>query len=247
MRSCDAVLIAAFGDPGLAAIREIAPVPVVGIAEAAFGAARETGPRFSLVAISERIALWYRECAAINDVRGNLASIRTLSAPLRDIGSVQEDHEEALLTLCRRIVEEDAADAVVLAGAPLAGLGIADCRRSSSAPLVVFGFSSAACECFIGRAGSAANPAVDGETATTRPPLPADPFSETADTTARRRALFTHRPRYPLRSAASSVSPASRRDSNVSTSWLQVPKITASPNDLSLDTPCFPTCALLKQ
>lgn len=120
---CDAVLIAAFGDPGLAAIREIAPVPVVGIAEAAFGAARETGPRFSIVAISERIALWYRDCAAINDVRGSLASIRTLSAPLRDIGSVQEDHEEALLTLCRRIVEEDAADAVILAGAPLAGLG----------------------------------------------------------------------------------------------------------------------------
>lgn len=120
---CDAVLIAAFGDPGLAAVREIAPVPVVGIAQAAFAAAGEIGPRFSIVAISERIALWYRECTAINEVRGNLASIRTLSAPLRDIGSVQEDHEAALLALCRRIAEEDAADAVILAGAPLAGLG----------------------------------------------------------------------------------------------------------------------------
>lgn len=120
---CDAVLIAAFGDPGLAAVREIAPVPVVGIAEAAFAAAGEIGPRFSIVAISERIALWYRECAAINEVRANLASIRTLSAPLRDIGSVQEDHEAALFALCIRIAEEDAADAVILAGAPLAGLG----------------------------------------------------------------------------------------------------------------------------
>ena len=120
---CDAVLIAAFGDPGLVAVREIAPVPVVGIAEAAFAAAGEIAQRFSIVAISERIALWYRECAAINDVRGNLASIRTLSAPLRDIGSVQEDHEAALLALCSRIVDEDAADAVILAGAPLAGLG----------------------------------------------------------------------------------------------------------------------------
>ena len=49
---CDAVLIAAFGDPGLAAVREIAPVPVIGIAQAAFAAAREIGPRFSIVAIS---------------------------------------------------------------------------------------------------------------------------------------------------------------------------------------------------
>ena len=120
---CDAVLIAAFGDPGLAAVREIAPVPVVGIAQAAFAAAREIGSRFSIVAISERIAHWYRDCAAINEVRGDLASIRTLSAPLGNIGSVQEDHEAALLAICHRIVEEDAADAVILAGAPLAGLG----------------------------------------------------------------------------------------------------------------------------
>ena len=120
---CDAVLIAAFGDPGLAAVREIAPVPVIGIAQAAFAAAREIGSRFSIVAISERIAHWYRDCAAVNEVRGNLASIRTLSAPLGNIGSVQEDHETSLLALCRRIVEEDAADAVILAGAPLAGLG----------------------------------------------------------------------------------------------------------------------------
>ena len=120
---CDAAVIAAFGDPGLPAVREIAPVPVVGISEAAFAAAVEIGARFSIVAISERIALWYRECAAINKVDGKLASIRTLTAPLRDIGSVQEDNEAELLALCARIVEEDSADAVVLAGAPLAGLG----------------------------------------------------------------------------------------------------------------------------
>ncbi|TXN10683.1 Asp/Glu racemase, partial [Methylobacterium sp. WL122] len=32
---CDAVYLACFGDPGLLALREIAPVPVVGMAEAA--------------------------------------------------------------------------------------------------------------------------------------------------------------------------------------------------------------------
>ena len=80
---CDAVIIAAFGDPGLLAVREIAPVPVVGIAEAAFVAAGEIGTRFSIVAISQRIAAWYRRCAQLNEVKGNLASIRTLTGAHR--------------------------------------------------------------------------------------------------------------------------------------------------------------------
>ena len=118
---CDAVVIAAFGDPGLPAVREIAPVPVVGIAEAAFAAAGP-GTRFSIVAISQRIATWYRRCAQRNQVDGNLASIRTLTGSIDDIGAVQEDREAALLSLCTRIIDQDCAEAIILAGAPLAGL-----------------------------------------------------------------------------------------------------------------------------
>ena len=120
---CDAVVIAAFGDPGLPAVREIAPVPVVGIAEAAFAAAGELGTRFSIVAISKRIAAWYRRCAWLAEVGGNLASIRSLTGPIGDIGAVQEEQEAALLSLCTRIVDRDSAEAIILAGAPLAGLG----------------------------------------------------------------------------------------------------------------------------
>ena len=122
-RDCDAVVIAAFGDPGLPAVREIAPVPVVGIAEAAFLAAGKLGPRFSIVAISERIAAWYRRCALLNEVEGSLASIRTLTGPIGDIGAVQEEQEAALLSLCTRIIDQDSVQAIILAGAPLAGLG----------------------------------------------------------------------------------------------------------------------------
>lgn len=120
---CDAVVIAAFGDPGLQAVREIAPVPVVGIAKAAFAAAGELGTRFSIVAISQRIAAWYRRCAKLNEVDGNLASIRTLTGPIGDIGNVQEEQETALLSLCTRIIDEDEAEAIIMAGAPLAGIG----------------------------------------------------------------------------------------------------------------------------
>ena len=109
--------------PGLLAVREIAPVPVVGIAEAAFVAASEIGTRFSIVAISQRIAAWYRRCAQLNEVKGNLASIRTLTGPIGDIGAVQEEQEAALLSLCTDIINQDSAQAIILAGAPLAGLG----------------------------------------------------------------------------------------------------------------------------
>ena len=117
------MVIAAFGDPGLRAVREIAPMPVVGIAEAAFVAAGDLGARFSIVAISERIAAWYRRCVRLNGAEEKLASIRTLTGPIGDIGAVQEDQEAALLALCARIVDEDSAEVIVLAGAPLAGLG----------------------------------------------------------------------------------------------------------------------------
>ena len=120
---CDAVVIAAFGDPGLPAVREIAPVPVVGIAEAAFIAAGELGARFSIIAISKRIAAWYRRCAQLNEVDGDLASIRTLTGPIGDIGAVQEEQEAALLSLCTGIVDQDGAEVIIMAGAPLAGVG----------------------------------------------------------------------------------------------------------------------------
>ena len=120
---CDAVVIAAFGDPGLPAVREIAPVPVVGIAEAAFIAAGEIGARFSIIAISERIADWYRNCVQLNKAQGKLASIRALTGAVGDIGAVQEHQRAALLALCARIIDEDSPQAIILAGAPLAGLG----------------------------------------------------------------------------------------------------------------------------
>ncbi|KAF7599892.1 MAG: Asp/Glu/hydantoin racemase [Candidatus Dactylopiibacterium carminicum] len=120
--SYDALIVAAFGDPGLAALKEALPVPVVGMTEAALMSACLLGQRFSIVAISARITAWYRETVAANGLLDRLASIRHLDRPLRDAGSVQEDHAARLLELCEAAVREDGADVIILAGAPLAGL-----------------------------------------------------------------------------------------------------------------------------
>ena len=118
----DAVIVAAFGDPGLAALREVLPVPVLGMTESALATACLLGHRFSIVAISQRIQAWYREVVESHGLVGRLASIRALDRPLASIGGVQDEHADALLALCERAVHEDGAEVVVLAGAPLAGL-----------------------------------------------------------------------------------------------------------------------------
>lgn len=118
----DALVIAAFGDPGLLAMREVLDIPVVGLTESAVLSACALGQRFSIIAISRRIAAWYQETVAAYGLAGRLASIRTLDQAIRDIGAVQEHHADALKALCNQAIDEDRADVLIIAGAPLAGL-----------------------------------------------------------------------------------------------------------------------------
>ena len=104
------------------ALKELVDVPVIGITEAALCAAALQGQRFSIIAISDRITAWYRDCVEHFGLGGRLASIRSINESLNCIGSVQADFKDTLLALSRQAVAEDGADVVILAGAPLAGL-----------------------------------------------------------------------------------------------------------------------------
>lgn len=137
----DAIIVAAFGDPGLAALREVLPIPVTGLTEAALASAHLLGQRISIIAISRRIRAWYRETVAGYGFESRLASIRSLDEPLADIGTVQSDQGERLVRLAGAAVDEDGADVIVLAGAPLAGLA-RSLRHRLPVP-VVDGVSSA--------------------------------------------------------------------------------------------------------
>lgn len=140
----DALLVAAFGDPGLLALKEALDVPVVGMTEAALMMAAQLGQRIGIIAISHRITAWYRETVDGYGMLSRLACIRHLNSPLRDPGTVQEDHAARLLELSHQAVHEDGADALILAGAPLAGLA-----RGLAGQLpvpVVDGVSSGVCQ-----------------------------------------------------------------------------------------------------
>lgn len=121
-RNVDAAIIAAFGDPGLLAARELFDIPVIGMAEAAMLAACTLGRTFAIVTFASALGPWYRECVEMHGLSGRCAGIRMLDGAFRSISDVQEEKEELLVELANRAVSELEADVVILGGAPLAGL-----------------------------------------------------------------------------------------------------------------------------
>ena len=122
LSGADAVIMAAFGDPGLRGARELFDLPVVGMAEAAMMSACMLGERFSIVTFSPVMRRWYLDCVADSGLMARCTGVRTpLAHPLR-IDGVRERLKDDLAHLARQAVEEDGADVVILGGAPLAGL-----------------------------------------------------------------------------------------------------------------------------
>lgn len=118
----DAVVIAAFGDPGLAAARELLSVPVVGMAEAAMLTACMLGHRFAIVTFSDVLLPWYADCVALNGLTGRFAGFCVDTAGFSRIEAVQAEKEDRLIALARQAVSERGADVVIFGGAPLSGL-----------------------------------------------------------------------------------------------------------------------------
>lgn len=118
----DAAIVAAFGDPGLGAARELFDMPVVGLAEAGMLTACMLGGRFSIVTFAKALGPWYQECVDWHRLGQRCASIRMLDGAFRSIADVQSEKADLLVELAMRAVDEDGADVIVLAGAPLSGL-----------------------------------------------------------------------------------------------------------------------------
>ncbi len=118
----DAVLLGCFGDPGLDGLREIAPVPVVGMADAACLAACLHGRRFSIVTGGERWGPMLEEFCAARGLRDRLASVRTVAPTGAEIAADPAGAQRLLAGTCAAAAREDGAEAVILAGAGLAGL-----------------------------------------------------------------------------------------------------------------------------
>lgn len=118
--ACDAVYLACFGDPGLFALGEISPVPVVGMAEASCREAAARG-RFGIVTGGTAWGAMLAEFVGSLGLGDRLAAIRTIPLNGGEIARDPEPALDALAQACRDCVERG-AEAVILGGAGLAGL-----------------------------------------------------------------------------------------------------------------------------
>ena len=121
----DGVAIACFGDPGLEAARELAPVPVVGIAEAAMLLALPLAHRFSIVAALDRARPLMDDVVRRHGLQARCASVRTTGLSVLEIDADPEGAEAAIAAAGRRAVQEDGAEAICLG---CAGMGPLDAR-----------------------------------------------------------------------------------------------------------------------
>lgn len=131
----EGVIISAFGDPGLPALRKLLACPVVGIAEAAMATAAEGGRRFSVATTTPALAADIRRCAERYGFGALLASVRLTEA---DPLLLMEDPGALLRGLAAAIEQarrEDGAEAVIIGGGPLVAAA-RDLARISSIPVI---------------------------------------------------------------------------------------------------------------
>jgi allantoin racemase len=131
----DGAIIAAFGDPGLFAARELFDFPVVGMSEAAMLTACMLGGRFAIVTFTAALGPWFADCVLAHGMTDRCAGVRTLDGAFASLSDVQDEKEALLVELANKAVAEDGADVVILAGAPLAGLA-ARARTRIPVPIV---------------------------------------------------------------------------------------------------------------
>jgi allantoin racemase len=124
----EAVVIAAFSDPGLEEARAMSPVPIVGIAESTLLTALMCGGRFAIVTLGPALRPILENAAYSLGCAGRLAAIHILdpgpdtASASETVTAVQRDRGEALANLCCKAAAADGVRSIILGGGPLSGL-----------------------------------------------------------------------------------------------------------------------------
>ncbi|MDB5761064.1 MAG: hyuE [Herminiimonas sp.] len=118
----DAILVAISFDTAVAALREMLPVPVIGMTEAACHVATMVSARFGVVVPGARSAAVYRERMVGNGFGPRLAGMRVVGPSAAVLYGDPESALQSIHTAAQALVEEDGCEAVILAGAALVGM-----------------------------------------------------------------------------------------------------------------------------
>ncbi|HEY2022375.1 aspartate/glutamate racemase family protein [Paraburkholderia sp.] len=132
---CDGYVIACFGDPGLYAARELARGPVIGIAEAAMHAASVLAPGFSVVTTLARTCGMAWHLAERYGMKRFCRNVRATDVAVLDLDKPGSAARRIILDECRRALDEDGSDAIVLGCAGMAEL-CAQIEDALGAPVI---------------------------------------------------------------------------------------------------------------
>lgn len=117
----DIVVLCCFGDPGLEALRELAPQPIIGLAEASIRAAQTRGGLFAIVTIGKGWVSMLEERVTILKAGAHCVGIYAVDASPSDLAA---DPSRAIVLLEETVGKamRAGAESVVLGGGALAGL-----------------------------------------------------------------------------------------------------------------------------
>lgn len=118
----DAFVIACWGDPGLAAARELTTKPVIGIAEASMYLANMVAARWGVVTTGHRVRTLIEETIQRTGFGHRCVSIRTTGLAVTETETAREATLLALEAAGREAIAQDHAEALCLGCAGMSGL-----------------------------------------------------------------------------------------------------------------------------
>jgi allantoin racemase len=126
----DVIVWAGAIDPGLAELRALSPVPVVGPGEASMSLAAVNARPLSIVTVDEHAVPVSNAMLERVPAKPPIASVRHIGVPVRTLVNDRPRGVEAMLVEARLAVEEDGAQAIYLGSMTLGTLGVDDELRS---------------------------------------------------------------------------------------------------------------------
>lgn len=121
-RGADAHVIACFDDPGLAAAREVATGPVIGICQAALQVAMTISTRFSVITTLPRSVPVIEDLVATYGAAHRCRRVRAVDMPVLALEADPASARARLFEETRLAMDEDRAEAVVLGCAGMTDL-----------------------------------------------------------------------------------------------------------------------------
>ena len=118
----DAIIVGAFCQPFVAATKELMPVPVLGLTEAAMRAAQLLGRRIAIIGMGAADRDAHGDIVRELGLETHMAGVRVLPLSGTELAADQAAADAAVVELGERAVAEDNADVLVLGGAAFSGM-----------------------------------------------------------------------------------------------------------------------------